>query len=152
MVPYPHQLETAVRVLKEMGGRAILADEVGLGKTIEAGLIIKEYILRGLVRRFLILVPASLCMQWSAELQEKFALSTVIAKRSFEFSHYDYVIASLDTAKRPDNREEILKRPFDLLVVDEAHKLKNTSTQNWQFVNGLPKTVLPPAYGDPAPE
>ncbi|MGE5549548.1 MAG: DEAD/DEAH box helicase [Bacteroidota bacterium] len=139
MVPYPHQLETALRVLKQMGGRAILADEVGLGKTIEAGLIIKEYILRGMVRRFLILVPASLCMQWSAELQEKFALTTVIAKRSFEFSHYDYVIASLDTAKRPDNREEILRRPFDLLVVDEAHKLKNTTTQNWQFVNGLPK-------------
>jgi len=139
MIPYPHQLSTALKVLKDLGGRAILADEVGLGKTIEAGLIIKEYILRGLVRRFLVLVPASLCLQWCAELQEKFGLVATVAKRSFEFSHYDYVVASLDTAKRPDNRAAILERPFDLLAVDEAHKLKNVATQNWQFVNGLPK-------------
>ncbi|MCL6614870.1 MAG: DEAD/DEAH box helicase [Firmicutes bacterium] len=139
MIPYPHQLETALRVVREMGGRAILADEVGLGKTIEAGLVIKEYVLRGMVRRFLILVPASLCLQWSAELQEKFCLPTIIARRPFEFTHYDQVVASLDTAKRPENRAAILARPFDLVAVDEAHKLKNAATQNWRFVNDLPK-------------
>src|SRR2546428_777425 len=57
---YPHQERTCVRVLREMHGRAILADEVGLGKTVEAGLILKEYAIRGLVRRALILTPASL--------------------------------------------------------------------------------------------
>ncbi|MGQ9779941.1 MAG: DEAD/DEAH box helicase [Bacillota bacterium] len=139
MIPYPHQLETARKVIREMGGRALLADEVGLGKTIEAGLVIKEYLLRGMVRRFLVLTPASLCLQWAAELQEKFCLSTVIARRSFEFTHYDFVVASLDTAKRAENREAIMARPFDLVVVDEAHKLKNAATQNWQFVNALPK-------------
>ncbi|GAE07978.1 superfamily II DNA/RNA helicases, SNF2 family [Paenibacillus sp. JCM 10914] len=62
--PLPHQTDTARRVLFEMSGRAILADEVGLGKTIEAGLILKEYIVRGLVTKVLILVPASLVLQW----------------------------------------------------------------------------------------
>ncbi|MNI66845.1 RNA polymerase-associated protein RapA [compost metagenome] len=62
--PMTHQIDTAKRVLNQMRGRAILADEVGLGKTIEAGLILKEYMLRGLVRRTLILVPASLVLQW----------------------------------------------------------------------------------------
>ena len=60
LIPAPHQTDTARRVLFEMSGRAILADEVGLGKTIEAGLILKEYIVRGLVSKVLILVPASL--------------------------------------------------------------------------------------------
>ncbi|NLG84878.1 MAG: DEAD/DEAH box helicase [Firmicutes bacterium] len=139
MIPYTHQLETARKVIREMGGRAILADEVGLGKTIEAGLIIKEYLLRGMIRRFLVLAPASLCLQWAAELQEKFCLSTVIARRPFEFTHYDFVVASLDTAKRAENRAAVMAHPFDLVAVDEAHKLKNTATQNWQFVNALPK-------------
>src|SRR2546421_5797788 len=61
---YPYQERTCVRVLREMHGRAILADEVGLGKTVEAGLILKEYAIRGLVRRALILTPASLTGQW----------------------------------------------------------------------------------------
>src|SRR5881392_3461032 len=61
---YPHQERTCLRVLQEMRGRAILADEVGLGKTIEAGLVLKEYAIRGLVRRALILTPASLTGQW----------------------------------------------------------------------------------------
>ena len=72
VIPYPHQIKTAEKVLREMRGQAILADEVGLGKTIEAGIILKEYLLRGLVKRALILVPASLCWQWYQELYEKF--------------------------------------------------------------------------------
>src|SRR5699024_870821 len=59
-----HQTKTAETVIEQMNGRAILADEVGLGKTIEAGLILKEYMIRGLVKNVLILVPASLVNQW----------------------------------------------------------------------------------------
>src|SRR6266705_6759158 len=74
VVRYPHQERTCARVLREMRGRAILADEVGLGKTIEAGLILKEYVIRGLVRRELIFTPASLTGQWREEMESKFEL------------------------------------------------------------------------------
>ncbi|WP_144481627.1 SNF2-related protein, partial [Bacillus subtilis] len=70
--PLPHQLEVAQNVIEQMNGKAILADEVGLGKTIEAGLILKEYMVRGLVKKVLILVPASLVSQWAYELNTKF--------------------------------------------------------------------------------
>ncbi len=67
-----HQISSAKQVMEDMNGRAILADEVGLGKTIEAGLILKEYMLRGLVKKALIIVPASLVNQWANELNENF--------------------------------------------------------------------------------
>lgn len=79
--PLPHQLDTAHKVLFEMSGRAILADEVGLGKTIEAGLVLKEYLVRGLVSKVLILVPASLVLQWVRELNAKFGISAVAQKK-----------------------------------------------------------------------
>src|SRR5256714_6214355 len=68
----PHQIDVAQRVLRQMGGRAILADEVGLGKTIEASIIYRELAIRGLARRTIILTPASLVGQWQGELEEKF--------------------------------------------------------------------------------
>src|SRR5690242_19828173 len=68
----PHQIDVALRALKHMGGRALLADEVGLGKTIEAGIILKELGVRGLARRVLILTPAALVDQWQGELESKF--------------------------------------------------------------------------------
>src|SRR2546430_9128133 len=68
----PHQIDAVQRVLRDMGGRAILTDEVGLGKTIEASIIYKELAIRGLARRTLILTPASLVGQWQGELEEKF--------------------------------------------------------------------------------
>lgn len=136
---YPHQVEAAKKVISQLHGRAILADEVGLGKTIEAGLILKEYILRGLVKRFLILVPAALCRQWEAELREKFEISTLIAHREWDWSHYQCLIASIDTAKKESHRQEIEKLYFDMVIVDEAHKLKSIQTQNWQFVNSIQK-------------
>src|SRR3989442_15287029 len=67
----PHQIDVAQRVLRQMGGRAILADEVGLGKTIEASIIYRELAIRGLARRTLILTPASLVGQWQGGLEEK---------------------------------------------------------------------------------
>lgn len=139
LVPYEHQINTVKKVLGEMRGRAILADEVGLGKTIEAGMIIKEYLLRGLVKKVLVLTPASLCRQWAAELSQKFALYPVIPRHEFEWAKYDLIVASIDTAKQLKNRQELLEIYFDLVVVDEAHKLKNPLTQNWQFANSLRK-------------
>ena len=64
-----------------MNGKAILADEVGLGKTIEAGLILKEYMIRGLVKKVLILVPASLVTQWAIELNSKVSYSSCCPKK-----------------------------------------------------------------------
>ncbi len=139
VVPYPHQIETVKKVVSQMRGRAILADEVGLGKTIEAGMILKEYMLRGLVKRFLILTPAALCRQWEAELSEKFTIPVLIARRQYDWGHYDFLLASIDTAKKEANRQEILNTYFDMVIVDEAHKLKSTGTQNWQFVNEIQK-------------
>ncbi|MGE5604350.1 MAG: DEAD/DEAH box helicase [Bacteroidota bacterium] len=139
VVPYAHQIETVRRVISQMRGRAILADEVGLGKTIEASMILKEYMLRGLVKKFLILTPAALCRQWEAELREKFEIPTLIAKQEYHWSHYDQLIASIDTAKKEIHRGEILKLYFDMVIIDEAHKLKSTTTQNWQFVNSIQK-------------
>jgi len=136
--PMPHQIATARKVLREMGGRAILADEVGLGKTIEAGLILKEYIVRGLVRRALILVPASLVLQWVRELNQKFGIPATAQKKAHTW-HADFVVASIDTAKREPHRELILSRDYDMLIVDEAHKLKNRKTSNYQFIQQLRK-------------
>jgi SNF2 family DNA or RNA helicase len=136
---YPHQIETVRKVITQMRGRAILADEVGLGKTIEAGMILKEYLLRGLVKRFLVLTPAALCRQWEAELREKFAISTLIASQDWEWAGYNQLIASLDTAKKEKHRQQIFNLYYDLVIVDEAHKLKSDRTQNWQFINSIPK-------------
>ena len=73
---YWYQIETARKVLRQLGGRALLADEVGLGKTIEAGLIIAEYLARGMVQSMLVLTPASLVSQWQSELSDKFNIAT----------------------------------------------------------------------------
>ncbi|PTM58469.1 DEAD/DEAH box helicase [Desmospora activa] len=137
--PMPHQVETARRVLGEMRGRAILADEVGLGKTIEAGLILKEYMVRGLVSKALILVPSSLVLQWTRELNQKFQIPAAAQKKAWMWDQYDILVASIDTAKRDPHREKVLSRHYDLLIVDEAHKLKNRKTKNWQFVNQIQK-------------
>lgn len=136
--PMPHQIEAARKVLHEMRGRAILADEVGLGKTIEAGLILKEYWVRGLVRKALILVPSSLVLQWVRELAQKFDLPAVPHKKMHSWQQ-DLVVASIDTAKREPNRSLLLDREYDLVIVDEAHKLKNKKTSNYQFVSELRK-------------
>jgi len=136
--PLPHQLDTAHKVLFEMSGRAILADEVGLGKTIEAGLILKEYIVRGLVSKVLILVPASLVLQWVRELNSKFGISAIAQKKAYSWGN-DIVVASMDTAKRDPHKEALLNNEYDMLIIDEAHKLKNKKTTNYVFVQQLRK-------------
>ncbi|RKQ88763.1 DEAD/DEAH box helicase [Brockia lithotrophica] len=139
---FPHQREVLRRAVWEMGGRALLADEVGLGKTIEAGLILVEYLSRGLAENVLILVPASLALQWQRELAEKFSLYFPIAAKPHTLEHEPRFIASLDFAKRSPYREILLARTFDLVVVDEAHKLKNPKTLAYRFVAALRKTFL----------
>jgi len=134
---YDFQIQAVLRVLRQMRGRAILADEVGLGKTIEAGLILKEYGLRGLVRRALVLTPVSLMSQWREELRHKFDLPFEIRARGQSWSEYPFLIASIDTAKTEKNRDEIGAAGFDLLVVDEAHRLRNHLTQGWRFIDAL---------------
>lgn len=144
---YAHQLEAALRALREMRGRALLADEVGLGKTIEAGIIMKELIQRGLVRTVLVLTPASLTEQWREELQNKFNETFTImeqpaAWQAVQTAEQGRWIASLDRAKLAHQREAILAREYDLLIVDEAHKLKNRSTLAWRFVNQVRKRYV----------
>src|SRR5690606_24787461 len=116
-----------------------LADEVGLGKTIEAGLILKEYMIRGLVRKVLILVPASLVLQWVRELNQKLGIPAVAQKKTYMWETSDIIVASMDTAKRDPHREIVLNIDYDMLIIDEAHKLKNKNTANYKFANELRK-------------
>lgn len=139
LTPLPHQLEVAKQVVENMNGKAILADEVGLGKTIEAGLILKEYMIRGLVKKVLILVPASLVTQWVQELNSKFYIPAVSQRKSYVWEQYDVVVSSIDTAKRSPHREIIFEQNYDLVIIDEAHKLKNNKTRNYEFVQNLKK-------------
>lgn len=139
LVPMKHQMETAKKVLTEMRGRAILADEVGLGKTIEAGLILKEYMIRGLVKKVLILVPASLVLQWVRELNQKFGIPAAAQKKEYMWLQNDIVVASMDTAKRDPHKSIIANLEYDMLIIDEAHKLKNKRTTNYKFITELRK-------------
>lgn len=146
---YPHQVETVLRTLKRFRGRVLLADEVGLGKTIEAGLVLKEYLIRGLVRRALILCPPALVSQWKSELEEKFDIEARTTQDpafrrdpgSF-FEEDGVVVASLATARTGRHREILLSGRFDLVIADEAHHLKNRSTRGWELVNALRSRFL----------
>lgn len=139
---FPHQVETALRVLNEMGGCALLADDVGLGKTIEAGLVAKELIVRGLVKSVLILVPASLIHQWRYEMLEKFGEAFIVARREDDWLPHDRIIGSIDLAKREPHSSAILRREFDLLIVDEAHKLRNRLTLAHRFCEKIRKRYV----------
>jgi len=140
----PHQVNTALKVLNDYSVRGILADEVGLGKTIETGIIIKELIMRGHVNRALILSPASLVSQWQGELLDKFNENFLTYEdEGFQgFDQHDFIIASIDTAKSGPNIREISRRPWDLLVVDEAHYLKNPGTKRYLAVNSIQTMFL----------
>ncbi|MCZ2259925.1 DEAD/DEAH box helicase [Sporosarcina sp. G11-34] len=134
-----HQLEAAETVIEQMNGKAILADEVGLGKTIEAGLILKEYLIRGLVKKALILVPASLVNQWIEELNQKFHIPAMQYRKNYDLNHCSIVVMSVDTAKRSPHKEKIYDQAYDLIIIDEAHKLKNHKTKSYEFVQNLKK-------------
>jgi len=139
---FEYQKAACLRVLREMRGRGLLADEVGLGKTIEAAMVLKEYMLRGLVRRVLILVPASLTIQWREELLRKCGLHFAIMGRRGDWTEAPLLICSLDTAKTARNRSKLLDLEFDMVIVDEAHRLRNHQTLAWKFVAALPSKYL----------
>ena len=136
---FPHQIETAIKVLKEMRGRGVLADEVGLGKTIEAGLIAKELIMRGLVESVLIIVPSPLVDQWIGEMKVKFSLDFAKGDRNTDWAGENRIVTSLELARREPYSEAITSRNWDLLIVDEAHKLKNRSSLSHRFVSKIKK-------------
>lgn len=141
----PHQIDAVMTAINKMGTRAIMADEVGLGKTIEAGIIIKEYLSRRLARRVLILTPAPLTTQWQGELEDKFGESFMVAdSEDFRgWGEHPLLIASIDTAKKGLHAQEILSLPWDMVVFDEAHRLKNDKTQVYQFARQLkPRYML----------
>lgn len=139
---YEHQLNAVRTVLQNFHGRGILADEVGLGKTIETGMVISEYLERGLVKKFLVLSPASLVKQWQEEFRTKFGIEMKTHLEVESWDEHPYLVASLDTAKGARHRAALQACGFDLVVVDEAHKLKNQRTRNWKFVRELETRYL----------
>jgi len=145
---YWYQTETVKKVLRQFHGRVLLCDEVGLGKTIEAGMLIKEYIMRGMVRNILILAPSPLVSQWKEEMYSKFGMD-FLTTDDFEFMSdpegfwkRKFIIASINTAKSAKNRPSVIEQFFDLVVVDEAHHLKNRTTLSWKLVNQIRKKFI----------
>lgn len=148
---WPHQRRAFLRMYGDREDhvpRLLIADEVGLGKTVQAGLLIRQAWLAGRLRRGIILAPANVCAQWQAELREKFALDWPIYDGKC-FRRYDaaiqsivdtpvtrdawsaepFVIMSSHLARRRDRRPELLEaEPYDLVVVDEAHHARQKRT------------------------
>ena len=148
VVPFWHQIETVRKVLKQFRGRVLLADEVGLGKTIEAGMVLKEYAMRGMAERVLVLAPASLVGQWREELETKFGLAFATSHDGLlrddpdAFWAQKRIIASIATARRREHAERLSGLAFDLVIVDEAHHLRDRGSQSWKLVDGLNKRFL----------
>ena len=161
VIPLPHQIHALSRAISGDRVRYLLADEVGLGKTIEAGLVMRELKLRGLVRRILVVSPKGIATQWVAEMQTHFneqfqlvlgddigtlqRLAPGADQRSSAWSMFDQVIVSLDSVKPMDKRrgwtaervadynrsrfEDLITAGWDLVVVDEAHRLGGSTDQ-----------------------
>jgi SNF2 family DNA or RNA helicase len=176
--PFDYQLQAARSALRRMRGRAILADEVGLGKTIEAGLILAELRLRGLADRCLIITPPGLLAQWQEELERKFAVPTLLAGRETVIPGREAVIpgreaaipgreavipgreavipgreaglawrgggidrpviiASLATARRDPLMSVLTEHQWDLIVVDEAHRVRAPRSASGKLIRSL---------------
>jgi SNF2 family DNA or RNA helicase len=148
--PFDYQMHAAQIMLRRFRGRGMLCDEVGLGKTIEAGLVIKEYLARNIVQRMMIVTPAALVEQWREELASKFGLPGFVTSADPEFraagadawQRFPLLIASLAMARRAENRTRLAEISFDLVVVDEAHHLKNRSSASWKFINELQRKYI----------
>ncbi|OLQ92823.1 RNA polymerase-binding ATPase [Vibrio ponticus] len=147
----PHQLYIAHEVGRRHAPRVLLADEVGLGKTIEAGMIIHQQVLAGRAERILIVVPETLQHQWLVEMMRRFNLHFSIfdeercieafAESDNPFDTQQYVLCSLDFLRKSRKRyEQALEGEWDLLVVDEAHHLEwsqDKPSREYQVVEGL---------------
>ncbi|KEQ55975.1 thiamine-monophosphate kinase protein [Marine Group I thaumarchaeote SCGC AAA799-E16] len=130
--PLPHQIEAVYGyVLKMPRIRFLLAHDPGAGKTIMAGLIIKELKMRKVIRRVLIVVPGHLKDQWRRELKDRFEENFVLVGRDYLGAHYaenvwereNLIITSMDFAKREDIIPSLSSSQFDMIIVDEAHKM-----------------------------
>jgi superfamily II DNA or RNA helicase len=139
----PHQLQPALAVVSGLGCRLLLADDVGLGKTIEAGAIVAELRTRGAADRVLVLVPPGLREQWAQELLERFGIrADVIDFRAVRervatlrpganpWTTWPVAIASVDYVKRPEVLPAVAARPWDVLLVDEAHRVANVGDRH----------------------
>lgn len=155
IIPLPHQLHVLNRAMENNSIRYILADEVGLGKTIEAGMIIRELKSRGLVSRILVVCPTGLVTQWASEMQEKFHEKfQVILPSDYDtirrltdnddvYGQFDQVISPMDSIKPIEkhagwsdekvekyNQERIysiINSGWDLIIIDEAHRVAGSS-------------------------
>ncbi|WP_295542909.1 RNA polymerase-associated protein RapA [uncultured Thiohalocapsa sp.] len=132
IAPIPHQLYIAAEVAERFAPRVLLADEVGLGKTIEAGLVLHRMLLDGRARRVLVLVPEPLLHQWLVELLRRFNLHFALFDRerleargdANAFESEQRVLCSLDLlTATPAHAAAVLGADWDLLIVDEAHHL-----------------------------
>ncbi|RCJ24411.1 helicase [Nostoc minutum NIES-26] len=132
--PRPYQLVPLLMALKLEIVRLLIADDVGIGKTVEAGLIARELLDRGEVKRIAVLCPPHLCDQWQQELREKFHIDAVVVRSGTAsklergipnnesiFSYYRHIIVSLDYAKADRRRASFITHCPDLVIVDEAH-------------------------------
>lgn len=133
--PRPYQLVPLLMALRLETVRLLVADDVGIGKTIEAGLIAREMLDRGETSRIAVLCPPHLCDQWQRELNEKFHIDAVVIRSgtisklernlpssdTSVFSYYPHIIVSLDYAKSERRRENFLAHCPDFVIVDEAH-------------------------------
>lgn len=171
--PLPHQIEAVYGyVLKLPRIRFLIADDPGAGKTIMAGLILKELKLRRLANRILIVVPGHLKDQWRRELKERFEETFVVIDRGLLGAHYaenvwereNQIITSMDFAKRDEILPSLSSAKFDLVIVDEAHKMsaykygdKTVRTNRYRLGEALSKLSDPhllfltatPHKGDP---
>ena len=160
VVPANYQLVPLLMALRQPRVRLLIADDVGLGKTIEAGLITKELLVRGKARRVLVLAPAHLLAQWQEALRRFFHLDFVVLSGSNlkrlartlppganPWSMHDLVIASLDYAKQDGVRPQVLFQDWDLVLVDEAHMAarppteKGSQMERFRLVRELAKRV-----------
>jgi SNF2 family DNA or RNA helicase len=140
--PFDYQLQSARTVLRRMRGRGILADEVGLGKTIEAGLVLSELRLRGLADQVLVIVPAGLVDQWRDELERKFGLPTTIAQSGSTTAREigmdrPVTIASLAATRRDPLLGRLTDTNWDLVIFDEAHRLRNPRSASGKLARRL---------------
>lgn len=149
----PHQVVLTHRIATASPRRYLIADEVGLGKTIETALILRELASRGELTRALMVVPAGLVNNWHRELNEVFNLDfevfgsegDITDRKTNAFAKHDRLIASIDTLKRPARIKRLLDAPrWDLVVFDEAHHLtayktggKVRKTENYKLAEAL---------------
>ncbi len=142
---FDHQILAAQKIKNKFGGTAMLADEVGLGKTIEAGIIIKEFLITGLAKKILILAPPSLLSQWQDELLNKFDLSFTNYQDDSKFhsiQSHNLLLMSHSAAIYPKQSDQLNSIYWDLVIVDEAHSMKNANTNKHNLVQKLSKRNL----------